>query len=123
MGVRGLIESARLRYEAAVYVSTVDNALVTFQNPLSQDFFRNAGKSSRDGVELLLEWVPNASFNTRFAYTYQDFVFEEFDTGSSDFAGKDEPGAPRTASMSGSTTPRRSACGPAPPFGGSTSTL
>ena len=94
VGVRGLIESARLRYEAAVYVSTVDNALVTFQNPLSQDFFRNAGKSSRDGVELLLEWVPNASFNTRFAYTYQDFVFEEFDTGSADFAGKDEPGAP-----------------------------
>ena len=94
VGVRGLIESARLRYEAAVYVSTVDNALVSFQNPLSQDFFSNAGKSSRDGVELLLEWVPNASFNTRFAYTYQDFVFEEFVLGSSDFAGNKEPGAP-----------------------------
>ena len=94
VGVRGLIEPARLRYEAAVYVSTVDNALVTFQNALSQDFFRNAGKSSRDGVELLLEWVPNASFDTRFAYTYQDFVFERFVTGSSDFSGKLEPGAP-----------------------------
>ena len=94
VGVRGLIEPARLRYEAAVYVSTVDNALVSFQNVNELDFFRNAGKSSRDGVELLLEWVPNPSFNTRFAYTYQDFVFEEFNTGSSDFAGKDEPGAP-----------------------------
>ena len=94
VGVRGLIEPARLRYEAAVYVSTVENVLVTFQNPLSQDFFRNAGRSSRDGVELLLEWAPNASFNTRFSYTYQDFVFEEFTTGSSDFAGKLEPGAP-----------------------------
>ena len=94
VGVRGLIEPVRLRYEAAVYVSTVDNALVTFQNPLSQDFFRNAGKSSRDGVELLLEWVPDASFNTRFAYTYQDFVFERFVTGSSDFSGNIEPGAP-----------------------------
>ena len=94
VGVRGLIAPARLRYEAAVYVSTVDNALVTFQNPLSQDFFRNAGKSSRDGVELLLDWVPNADFNARFAYTYQDFVFERFVTGSSDFSGKLEPGAP-----------------------------
>ena len=93
-GVRGLAEPARLRYEAAVYFSTVDNALVSFQNPLSQDFFRNAGKSSRDGVELLLEWVPHASFNTRFAYTYQDFVFEEFNTGSNDFSGNKEPGAP-----------------------------
>ena len=94
VGVRGLIAPARLRYEAAVYVSTVDNALVSFQNPLSQDFFRNAGKSSRDGVELLLEWVPDASFNTRVAYTYQDFVFEEFVSGSDDFAGNKEPGAP-----------------------------
>ena len=94
VGVRGLIEPARLRYAAAVYFSTVDNTLVTFQNPLSQDFFRNAGKSSRDGVELLLEWVPSASFNTRFAYTYQDFVFERFVTGSSDFSGNLEPGAP-----------------------------
>ena len=94
VGVRGLIEPARLRYEAAVYVSTVDNALVTFQNPLSQDFFSNASKSSRDGVELSLEWVPDASFDARFAYTYQDFVFEEFVLGSSDFAGKKEPGAP-----------------------------
>ena len=94
VGVRGLIEPARLRYEVAVYVSTVDNALVSFQNPLSQDFFSNAGKSSRDGVELLLDWVPNPSFNTRVAYTYQDFVFEEFVSGSSDFGGNKEPGAP-----------------------------
>ena len=94
VGVRGLIAPARLRYEAAVYLSTVDNALVSFQNALSQDFFRNAGKSSRNGVELLLEWVPDASFNTRFAYTYQDFVFDRFVTDSSNFSGKLEPGAP-----------------------------
>ena len=94
VGVRGLIEPARLRYEAAVYVSTVDNALVSFQNPLSQDFFRNAGKSSRDGVELLFDWVPDPSFDARFAYTYQNFAFEEFVTNSDDFSGNDEPGAP-----------------------------
>jgi iron complex outermembrane receptor protein len=94
VGVRGLIAPARVRYEAAVYVSTVDNALVTFQNALSQDFFRNAGQSSRNGVELLLEWVPDASFNARVAYTYQDFVFDRFVTDSSNFSGKLEPGAP-----------------------------
>jgi iron complex outermembrane recepter protein len=94
VGIRGLIAPARLRYELAGYVSTVDSALVTFQNPLSQDFFRNAGASSRDGIELLLEWVPSASFNTRFAYTYQKFTFERFVTDSSDFSGNIEPGAP-----------------------------
>ena len=94
IGLRGLIEPARLRYEAAVYFSTVDNAIVQFQNALSQDFFQNARKSSRDGVELLLEWVPSSSFNARFAYTYQDFAFEEFMTEDDDFAGQLEPGAP-----------------------------
>ena len=94
LGVRGLITPARLRYEVATYVSTVDNALVSFQNVDEQTFFRNAGKSSRDGVELLLEWVPNASFDATIAYTYQRFVFEEFATGGDDFAGNDEPGAP-----------------------------
>ena len=94
VGVRGLIEPARLRYETAVYVSTVDNTLVQFQNPLSQDFFQNAGRSSRDGVELLLEWVPDSSFDLRFAYTYQDFVFEDFVTENGDFSGQAEPGAP-----------------------------
>ena len=93
-GARGLISPARLRYEATVFVSTVDNALVSFQNPDDQTFFRNAGKSSRDGVELALEWVPTSSFSTRVAYTYQDFVFEEFVTGGNDFAGNLEPGAP-----------------------------
>ncbi len=94
LGVRGLITPARLRYEVATYVSTVDNALVSFQNVDEQTFFRNAGKSSRDGIELLLEWVPNATFDATVAYTYQDFVFEEFATGGDDFAGHDEPGAP-----------------------------
>ena len=94
VGARGLIEPARLRYEAAVYVSTVDKTLVQFQNALSQDFFANAGKSSRDGVELSLDWVPNPNFDVRFAYTYQDFVFEEFVTDDDDFSGQAEPGAP-----------------------------
>ena len=47
-----------------------------------------------DVFELALDWVPTPSFDTRFAYTYQDFVFEEFTTSGSDFAGNDEPGAP-----------------------------
>ena len=98
VGIRGLAEAARLRYEAAVYVSTVDNALVSFQSPTEEVFFRNAGESSRDGVELLLEWIPDPAFSTRFAYTYQNFKFVQFAPGGNDFAGNIEPGvasAPR----------------------------
>ena len=95
VGVRGLVEPARLRYEASAFFSTVDNALVSFQNVNELDYFRNAGKSSRDGLELLLEWVPDPSFDMSVAYTYQDFVFEEFVTADGDdFSGQEEPGAP-----------------------------
>ena len=94
VGIRGLAEAARLRYEAAVYVSTVDDALVSFQSPTEEVFFRNAGESSRDGVELLLEWIPDPAFSTRFAYTYQNFKFVQFAPGGNDFAGNVEPGSP-----------------------------
>ncbi len=94
VGIRGLAEAARLRYEAAVYVSTVDNALVSFQSPTEEVFFRNAGESSRDGVELLLEWIPDPAFSTRLAYTYQNFKFVQFAPGGNDFAGNIEPGSP-----------------------------
>jgi iron complex outermembrane receptor protein len=94
VGIRGLAEAARLRYEAAVYVSTVDNALVSFQSPTEEIFFRNAGESSRDGVELLLEWIPDPAFSTRFAYTYQNFRFVQFAPGGNDFSGNIEPGSP-----------------------------
>ena len=93
-GVRGLVEPWRLRYELAAYTSTLDNALVPFQNVSEQQFFRNAGQSSRNGVELYLDWSPISSFRTRLAFTYQDFQFAEFVTESADFSGNLEPGAP-----------------------------
>ena len=101
VGLRGLLEPARLRYEAVFYTSTVDNALVSFQNSDDQTFFRNAGAASRDGVELLLEWVPNPAFSARIAYTYQNFTFAEFATGAGDYKGNDEPGAPANRAFVG----------------------
>jgi iron complex outermembrane receptor protein len=94
MGLRGLIEGWRLRYDIIGYLSTLDNAFVEFQRADEQEFFRNAGESSRNGIELLLEWQPVSRFNTRLAYTYQNFSFERFVTDDGDFSGKREPGAP-----------------------------
>ena len=93
-GIRGLVEGWRLRYEVAGYVSTLDNALVGFQDVSEQNFFRNAGESSRNGIELFLDWTPVSGVRTRLAYTYQDFQFERFVTDNDDFSGNTEPGAP-----------------------------
>ena len=94
VGVRGLSEPTRLRYEAAVYFSKLDDVLVPFQRPDEQIFFANAGKSTRNGLELALEWLATSDLSARVAYTHQDFVFDEFVLDGEDFAGQDEPGTP-----------------------------
>ena len=94
IGVRGLAEPARLRYELAFYTANVTNGLVPFERPDGVVFFTNAGETSRNGVEALVEWVPDPSFSARFAYTYQDFTFDTFILDGEDFAGNPEPGAP-----------------------------
>ena len=93
-GIRGLAEPARLRYEVAYYTSNVANAFVPQQRPDDEVYQVNAGETSRNGLEMLLEWVPDSSFSARFAYTYQDFVFDRFTLNGTDFAGFLEPGAP-----------------------------
>ena len=95
IGVRGLSEPTRLRYELAFYTAQITNGLVGIERPDGEVFFTNAGETSRNGVELLVEWVPDSSFNARFTYTYQDFAFDKFtDESGNNFDGNVEPGAP-----------------------------
>ena len=94
IGLRGLLEPARLQYEIAVYRARVLDAFVPFQRADEQTFFDNAGETSRNGVELALNWQPVSRFSARLAYTSQDFVFQRFVLGDNDFSGNLEPGAP-----------------------------
>ena len=94
IGVRGLLEPARLRYEFAFYTANVTNGLIPFERPDGVVFFTNAGETSRNGIEMLVEWVPDPRFAARFAYTYQDFTFDKFILDGDDFGGNIEPGAP-----------------------------
>ena len=93
-GIRGLAEPARLRYEVVYYTSSITNAFVPQQRPDDEVYQVNAGETSRNGLEMLLEWVPDSTFSARFAYTYQDFVFDRFTLNGTDYAGYLEPGAP-----------------------------
>jgi len=94
VGARGLLKRWLLRYEVAGYVSNLTNALVSFQRPDEQTFFRNAGESTRNGIEVLLEWSPVPRLKTRVAYTYQDFAFKRYVTDAGDYSGNREPGTP-----------------------------
>jgi iron complex outermembrane recepter protein len=103
LGVRGRLDALRLRYELVGYLSTVDNALVKYEDVDEKSIYRNAGESSRDGIEALLEWYPLPFLEARVAYTYQDFRFVNFATDAVDYSGNVEPGAPPHSVFAGLT--------------------
>ena len=88
VGLRGLVQPARLQYEIAVYRSRLLDAFVAQEGADEQTFFSNAAESSRNGVELSLNWQPTSRVSARASYTHQDFTFEEFGKYSGNF----EPG-------------------------------
>ncbi len=93
-GARGTVPAAGLGYEVTAYVARVENALIPFQGPTDETFFRNAGRVSRSGAEIRLDWLPLASLSGTLALTFQNFRFDDFVVDSVDFAGNREPGVP-----------------------------
>jgi iron complex outermembrane receptor protein len=94
VGARGTVGEGRVRYELAAYFATLDNAFVELQRADEQTFFRNAAKSSRNGLEARIDWTPFSRTNTYLSYTHQDFTFTRFQAGTTDYSGNMEPGAP-----------------------------
>lgn len=100
-GVRGRLPGANISYGLAAYLGDVDDAIVPFQGEDEEVFFRNAGRASRDGIEVEVDWTPDSRFRLSLAYTFQDFVLEEFATEQGDFSGRHEPGVPRHRVVAG----------------------
>ena len=94
LGVRGLIEPARLRYEVAAYRSRLLDRIVPVRSGEFGLYYGNVGETARNGVEVSLGWRPTARFGAELAYTDQDFVFRRFVLEGVDYSGKREPGAP-----------------------------
>lgn len=103
VGFRGSHEGWRLAYEVAAYRARVNDALLRFEGVNEQVFFRNAGETSRDGLEVALTWLPLPNLEARVSHTYQDFTFVHFADVGSDFSGNREPGAPPHTFFAGLT--------------------
>jgi iron complex outermembrane recepter protein len=94
VGLRGLFGD-RHRYELALFSIEVDDELIPFEVPGSpgRDFYVNAGRSSRDGLEFSLISQPTDRLQATVTYTYSDFKYDEFvDAGGQNFAGNTMPG-------------------------------
>lgn len=87
-------QGPRLQFDVAVWRARVSDALVPFEGPSEETFFRNAGESDRTGVEVGVGWRPASPLELRLAYAWQRFRFDEFVTEEGDFSGRAEPGVP-----------------------------
>jgi iron complex outermembrane recepter protein len=100
VGLRGTFGNG-LRYELAAFSVDVDDELIqyTLVDPVTQEeqgtYYENAGRTSRDGIEMGLDWSFSPSWRLTSALTLADYRFDGFDDGSQDFADNRLPGLPR----------------------------
>jgi iron complex outermembrane receptor protein len=93
-GAKGIAAAPRLSYDVSFYVAEVKDAILPFQGPDEEVFFRNAGEVTRRGIEVGTVWTALTGLDARLSYTYQSFTFGEFETIEGDFEGNREPGVP-----------------------------
>ena len=94
VGAKGLALS-RLQYDVALFDSEIHDELIPFATPTSNArmFYRNAGRTRREGVELSLAGdVGPVSLATTYALSH--FRFRDFQTATAQLAGKAIPGIP-----------------------------
>lgn len=90
------IIGARVRVDVAAFRARVRDELVPFDVPNApgRRAFRNAGRTSRDGVELGLT-AKAGIVDAGLGYTYSNFRFDQYVVGTTSFAGKAIPGIPQ----------------------------
>ena len=93
IGARGAIWH-RLTYDLALFWIVIDDELVAFESESGRNFFRNAGRSERKGLELALHIPLLEGLRWTLAYSFLEAEFDRFLTPSGRFDDNDEPGIP-----------------------------
>ena len=94
LGVKG-VSDIGLQYSTALFATRVHDELIPFDIPggNGRRYYRNAGRTSRRGVELGLTYDLRA-LELGGAYTYANYRFVDFTVGTADYAGNRIPGIP-----------------------------
>lgn len=90
-------DSTRLRAEWVVYRIRNKDELIRFEldGQSGRSFFRNAGVTDRDGVELSAVWQALPPLTASMSYSYNDFSFRNYQLAGDDFSGNALPGLPK----------------------------
>ena len=93
IGARGTLWH-RLTYDLALFWIVIDDELVAFESASGRNFFRNAGRSERKGLELALHIPLLEGLRWSLAYSFLEAEFDRFLTPSGRFDDNAEPGIP-----------------------------
>ncbi|HEY8832347.1 MAG TPA: TonB-dependent receptor [Gemmatimonadaceae bacterium] len=95
VGLKG-VNTTGWQYNAAVFSTAVQDELIPYDIPASggRRYYRNAGRTSRRGVELGTGLTAGA-FDLGGAYTYANYRFVDFTVDTAHYAGNRIPGIPR----------------------------
>lgn len=94
VGIKGA-PTDRFRYEVAVFTIDIQDEIVPFEF-MGDTFFRNAGESTRNGLEVATEIDVFDGLTATFSYTLNDFEYETFAVGTEVFDGNELPGIPKS---------------------------
>jgi iron complex outermembrane receptor protein len=91
------IENKTFSAEVALFHITTKDDITSYEIDLfpGRTFFRNAGKTKRNGFELssAINFTPKLSVNA--TYSYSNFKYDEYNTTSGNFDDRQLPGIPK----------------------------
>lgn len=95
IGAKGLYNNW-LRYQLDLYHIDMTDELVPYELPASPGhfFYRNAGQSTRNGIESSVSFQPTSNLTVSASYTLSDFTYDKYTTPSGVFDGNTLPGLP-----------------------------
>jgi iron complex outermembrane recepter protein len=93
LGARGLLGDVAA-WELSVFHTALHNELVPFEVETApgRTYFRNSGRSQREGVEAALQFSPDPAVSTRFVVSTNRARFRTYTVGDQDFSGNRVPG-------------------------------
>jgi iron complex outermembrane recepter protein len=104
IGMKSMLWNQRLQINAAIYRYKYEDQQVQSiisLNGQPTGITQNAGKSTMDGLEIDVVALLAENLTVNFSYTFQDAVFDEFDSIDGDRSGNDMAYAPDHAATLG----------------------
>ena len=78
LGARGTMLDGRITYSAAAFRTRVRDAIVQYAKVSGRAYYRNAGRTANDGIELGLDLQPVPWLGVNAAYTWAHYRFEDY---------------------------------------------